>query len=192
MNGCLFALLACFLAGIGARDQMLVAALTQKLGKHTGLLLLGMITGAIACAIAAWATQEMEAILSYPARMVLACFALAAGGFESLAFAPKTRFREPTRSLFPAAVVLLAGQAADASRFLVLAIALATEAPIPAAAGGAVGNALALWLGFLASDVMLDRESGLSIIRRWAGAILLGLGLGMGVWIWAVFGIQSQ
>ena len=120
--------------------------------------------------------------------MVLACFALAAAGFESLVFAPKIKFREPTRSLFAAGLVLLAHQAADAARFLVLAIALATFAPIPAAVGGALGSAGALAFGWLASGAMLERESGLVTLRRWAGTVLLGAGLGMGLWIWVVFG----
>ncbi|NBC37764.1 hypothetical protein GTZ99_14510 [Novosphingobium sp. FSY-8] len=188
MNGTLYALLACFLCGIGARDQMLLAALTHRLGRHTGALLLACATSALASGLAAWASEEIGAVMTYPARMVLACFALAAAGVESLMFRPKIAMKEPTRSLFAAGVVMLAYQAADAARFLVLAITLATFAPVPTAVGGTLGAWAALWLGYLASDVMLQRESGLTQIRRWAGALLLGTGVGMGVYIWVVFG----
>jgi hypothetical protein len=184
MNAALWAMLGCFLAGIGARDQMLVAALTARLGRHGGLLLMGALTGTLASCFVAWASVEIALSLSYPARLVMACFALGAAGFESLVFKPKFKAKEPTRSLFAAALVLLMQQAADASRFLVFAIAMLTDAPIPAAAGGAVGTAFALTMGWLAAGAMLDAQSGITQIRRWAGAVLLGVGVGLALWIW--------
>jgi len=119
---------------------------------------------------------------------VLACFALAAAGFESLVFKPKFTAKEPTRSLFAAALVLLMHQAADAARFITFAIALLTYAPIPAAVGGAMGTAFALTMGWLASGALLDAQGGIITIRRWAGTILLGVGLGMALWIWINLG----
>lgn len=187
MNTALWAMLGCFLAGIGARDQMLVAALTARLGRHGGLLLMGVITGALASGLAAWFSGEMAARMSYPARLVLACFALAAAGAEAVVFRPSFKAREPTRSLFAAALVLLMHQAADAARFIVLALALAGDAPVPAAAGGAAGTGFALTLGWLGADAMLDAQGGLVQIRRWAGAILLLLGVGLFGWIWLGF-----
>jgi hypothetical protein len=188
VNATLWALLSCLLAGIGARDQMLVAALTARLGRHGGLLLMGCITGALASGFAAWATQEIAGQMTYPARLVLACFALAAAGVESLVFQPKFKAKEPTRSLFAAAIVLLSQQAADAARFLVLAIALVTDAPVPAAVGGAMGTGGTLLLGWLAAGEMLDAQSGIVTIRRWAGTVLLGVGVGLGIWIFAEIG----
>lgn len=187
MNIALWAMLGCFLAGMGARDQMLVAALTARLGRHGGLLLMGAISGALASALAAWFSREIAAQMAYPARLVLACFALVAAGGEALLFRPRFKAKEPTRSLFAAALVLLIHQAADAGRFIVLALALLGDAPIPAAAGGAVGTFFALLLGFLASGAMLDAQGGIVQIRRWAGALLLGVGLALSGWIWLGF-----
>jgi len=187
MNAALWAMVGCFLAGIGARDQMLVAALTARLGRHGGLLMMGAITGALASGFAAWFSGEMAAQMTYPARLVLACFALVAAGGEALLFRPSFKAKEPTRSLFAAALVLLMQQAADAARFIVLAVALVGDAPIPAAAGGAVGTGFTLLLGWLASDAMLDAQGGIVQIRRWAGAVLLGVGIGLSGWIWFGF-----
>jgi hypothetical protein len=93
MNAALWAMVGCFLAGIGARDQMLVAALTARLGRHGGLLMMGAITGALASGFAAWFSGEMAAQMTYPARLVLACFALIAAGGEALLFRPSFRPR---------------------------------------------------------------------------------------------------
>jgi hypothetical protein len=45
MNGLLYAFIACFLAGCGARDQVLVAALTDRLGPRLSLLAIACFTG---------------------------------------------------------------------------------------------------------------------------------------------------
>lgn len=193
MNAALWALCACFLAGIGARDQMLVAALTARLGRHGGLLLMGCITGAMACALAAFAAREIAGAMPHPARLVLACFALAAGGLESLLVQPRFTASEPTRSLFAAALVLLMVQAMDAARFLVLAIALASDAPVQAAVGGAAGTLFALVLGWLAAEALLDAQGSLASIwivriRRVAGGLLLAAGVALGLRVWLLFG----
>ncbi len=188
MNATLWAMIGCFLAGIGARDQMLVAALTARLGRHRGLVLMAMLTGALASAFAAWASGEIAMELTYPARLVLACFAVAAAGLESLLFKPKFKAKEPTRSLFAAGLVLLMQQAADAGRFLVFALALMVEAPLQAGAGGAVGTGFAVIMGWLAGQALLDREGGIIQIRRWAGTVLLGVGVGFALWIWINLG----
>ena len=188
MNATLWAMIGCFLAGIGARDQMLVAALTARLGRHRGLLAMAMLTGALASGFAAWASGEIAMELTYPARLVLACFALAAAGCESLLFKPAFKAKEPTRSLFAAGLVLLMQQAADASRFLVFALALMVDAPLQAGAGGAVGTGFALIMGWLGGQTLLDREGGIITIRRWAGTILLGTATGFALWIWANLG----
>ena len=51
---------------------------------------------------------------------------------------------EPTRSLGAMALVLFAGQITDAARFFVLALAVATGAPVLAAMGGALGSGAVL------------------------------------------------
>ena len=173
MNAALWAMVGCFLAGIGARDQMVVAGLTARLGRHPGLLLLGLLTAALASAAAAWASGEIAAQMPYSARLVLACLALAAGGIESLVVKPRVTPKEPTRSLFAAGLALAIQQAADSARFLVFAIALLTDFPLAAAVGGAVGTGFALLLGWLAAGAMLKAGSGMIALRRAGGGLLL-------------------
>ena len=50
-----------------------------------------------------------------------------------------------------------------------------------------MGTGFALLLGWLASEAMLDAQGGIVQIRRWAGAVLLGLGVGLSGWIWLGF-----
>ena len=186
MQGMIFAFFATLISGMGARDQVLVAVLSDRLGRRVSVLVIACLTGAFACGFAAWATQEFSAELNYPARLVLACFALAAGGVESLLIGPRRRAKEPTRSLFAAALVLLMDQMADASRFLVLAIALATD-PISAGVGGALGNAVSLGIGWLGAGPLLGAEGGLRQVRRWAGGLMLAVAIGLAGFVWMVF-----
>jgi phosphoglycerol transferase MdoB-like AlkP superfamily enzyme len=72
--------------------------------------------------------------MNHRSRLLLASFALAAAGVESLLVSPGRRAKEPTRSLFAALLVLAISQIVDASRFIVLAIAL-LHAPLSAALG---------------------------------------------------------
>jgi hypothetical protein len=67
---------------------------------------------------------------------------------ESLLITPGRQAKEPTRSLFAALLVLLLNQVVDASRFIVMAIALACEAPVWAALGGTAGGAAAMAVGW--------------------------------------------
>jgi len=188
MNATLWAMLACFLAGQGARDQMLVARLTAQLGRHRGLLLIAVLTGAITSAVAAWATGAVPPQMSYPARLVLISFALIAGGLESLIIRPQFQPKEPTRSLFAAALVLVMQQGVDTARFLVLGIALLTHAPLQAAVGGAAGTGIALLIGWQAAEIIGEAQARMVLIRRGAGLLLLLAGLGLGLWIWLKFG----
>ena len=83
-------------------------------------------------------------------------------------------------------LVLLMDQMADASRFLVLAIALATD-PMAAGAGGAVGTAASLLIGWLGAGPLLDASGGLAQARRWAGGLLLAVAIGLAGFVWMVF-----
>lgn len=186
MQGFIFALFATFIAGLGARDQVLVAVLSDKLGRRRSLLVLACLTGAFACAFAAWATREFSAHLDYAGRLVLACFALIAGGLESIFIGPRRRAREPTRSLFAAAIVFLMDQMADAARFLVLAIALLTD-PVAAGVGGAVGNAASLMVGWLGAGPLLGAQGGLRQARRWAGGLMLCAAMVLAGAVWVAF-----
>ena len=173
MTGCLFALLAALLAGMGARDQMLMAQLAARSGPRPMLLITGIATGALASGFAAWATREVSAELNHAAGLLVAAFALAMAGAESLLLAPGKAPAEPTNSLGAAAIVLFADQITDSARFLILAIALASEQPFAAGVGGAVGTGVALALGGWLARGLLDAAPVLRVFRRVAGAVLL-------------------
>jgi hypothetical protein len=115
--------------------------------------------------------------------MVLAAMALGVAGLESLLLPARFSAKEPTRSFFAAGLVLSMHQMLDATRCLVLALALATQAPLQAAAGGAMGTALAMGLGWSAGAAMLDNQRALQRARRWAGLLLLAAALGLAGWI---------
>ena len=177
MTGCLFALLAALLAGFGARDQMLVAQLSARTGPRPMLLFTGMATGALASGLAAWATREVAAELSHAACLLVAAMALAMAGVESLLLSPAKPPNEPTNSLGAAAIVLFADQITDSARCLILAIALASEQPLAAGVGGAVGTGIALAVGGGFARGLLVAGPMLRAIRRVAGAVLLLAGV---------------
>lgn len=177
MTGCLFALLAALLAGLGARDQMLVAQLSARSGPRPMLLLTAMATAALASGLAAWASGEVSAELNHAAGLLLAAMALGVAGAESLLLRPGKPPREPTSSLGAAAIVLFAGQITDSTRCLILAIAIASEQPFAAGVGGAVGSGLALWLGATQARGLLGAGGLLRGIRQVAGVMLLVAGL---------------
>jgi hypothetical protein len=75
----------------------------------------------------------------------------------------------------------------------VLAIALASDAPVQAAVGGAAGTLFALVLGWLAAEALLDAQGSLASIRivrirRVAGGLLLAAGAALGLRVWLLFG----
>ena len=102
-----------------------------------------------------------------------AALALGMAGLESLLLAPGKPPREPTNSLGAAAIVLFADQITDSARFLILAIALASEQPLAAGVGGAVGTGVALALGGGFARGLLGAGPVLRAIRRVAGLLLL-------------------
>ena len=183
MNATLFALLGAFLAGIGARDQMLLAALTRATGRRPMLVGLALLSSVLATAFAAWSAGEIAATLDRSARLILAAVALGAAGAESLLLAPRKLPREPTRSLGAALLVMAYHQVTDAARFLVLAIAVATQDPYAAGIGGAAGAAIALALGVGEAHTLLEAARGLRIMRRLAGGLLLIASVALFIWI---------
>lgn len=171
MAGFLFALLATFIAGIGARDQLMVAALAARQGARP----VALIT-ALACVIATAALAVTASDLALPRmgpiqRQYFAALAFGLAGLEML-FARRTRVPdEPTHSLGAFAIVLFAQQLFDAGRFLIFAIAVATTASIPAGLGGALGGGGVVAAGWLGGADLLNRN--LAPWRRSCGIVLL-------------------
>ena len=177
MSGALFALIACALAGIGARDQLLVAGLAARNGSRPGLLVVALLSSISTAGIAAFAAQAVLPLLAADARQLLAALALGLAGAEMLLAKPARLGAEPTHSLGATAIVLLAQQLTDAARFLVFALAVGTGAPLAAGAGGAIGGAAAVAAGWLAGDDLLTLR--LTLVRRVAGAVLLVVAAGL-------------
>lgn len=182
MSGFLFAFLAVLLAGIGARDQVLVAGLTAKQGQRGALLLTAIAVSAATAAVAAWAALMVVPLLpGSGSRVFFAALALGLAGAELLLISPKVPQGEPTHSLGATAIVLAAQQITDAARFVVLGLAAATGAPIAAGVGGAAAGGVVVAIGWLAADDLLKLR--LRPVRIVAGVVLLAVAgwLGFGV-----------
>ncbi len=178
MTGFFFAFLACLLAGVGARDQVIVARLVERLGARVALLATALGTACLASAVAVWGAVRIADIMPLRARLVLVALALALAGLEALLLKPPRAPDEPTRSLGAAGLVLLAQQLTDSARFLIFAIALGTLAPVPAGLGGALGSGAALVAGWLAGGELFQPWLGRA--RRLLGAALIGCALIVG------------
>ncbi|MDG2003100.1 MAG: hypothetical protein P8J20_07200 [Novosphingobium sp.] len=174
MTGFYFTLLAVLLSGISARDQVLVAALSDRQGQRPGVLITAGVVSILTATIAAWLATSIAPLLAPQARSFLAGLSLLFAGGELLIFAPRRSPKEPTRSLAALAIVLTSHQLTDAARFLIFGIAVATNAPIPAAAGGAIGGIVLLGAGWALPQVIADPR--LRIARRLIGGGLVLIG----------------
>jgi hypothetical protein len=173
MTGLLLALLGTLLAGIGARDQTLIARLANAQGSRVSALAVALAVCCATAAFAAWAGSTVAPMLSAKARLLLAWLALVIAGVEMLAVIPGKAPKEPTHSLGAMAFVLTAYQLTDAARFLTFAVAVLTAAPVPAGIGGAVGGAITLAAAWLAPAPFGSPR--IRLWRRLAGGALLVL-----------------
>lgn len=174
MTGALLAFLAALLAGVGARDQMLLAGLAARRLLPPMLLAVAIVTAAVAGVVVARAAEILAPMLSPSARVMFAGLAAVVAGLECMVIGSRRTPEEPTRSLFAAAVVLLAHQLTDGARFLVFAIAVATAVPAAAALGGAAGGVATVLIGALAGELLLAGR--LRLIRRVIGMVFLAVG----------------
>ena len=174
MSPLFFALLGAFLLGLGARDQLIVAQLRDRLGASGAMLTVGVLGAVLTACLAAWAGAQLGEMLSASARTMFVAFALGLAAFE-LAWPNRLApLREPTRSLGAIALVLLSRQATDAARLLVCALAAALATPGWAALGGAIGGAGAVALGWSLGG-KLETHLPLRAIRVGL-AVLLAIG----------------
>jgi hypothetical protein len=138
------------------------------------LLVVAIVAAAFAGVVAAKAADVLAPMLSPGARVMFAGMAAVVAGLECLVIGPRQTPEEPTRSLFAAAVVLLAHQLTDGARFLVFAIAVATAVPDAAALGGAAGGVATVLIGAMAGDML--PAARLRLIRRVIGVAFLLVG----------------
>ena len=179
LTGFLYALLTVFAASFGARDQLLVRHLATAQARRPLVLVVALVAAGGTCALAAWVGGRMLAGLPSPARGLFAAIALVMAGGEMLVLRARGLPDEPTRSLFATWLVLTALQSTDAARFLVLALAVGSAAPVSAGLGGAVGSMAALAAAWSAPE--LSGSPGMMRARRVAGGVLLLLGLVIGI-----------
>jgi len=155
MAAFLFTLLAALVAGLGARDQMLVASLAARRGAGIGLLTVALTVAVLSAGIAGWAGGLVAPQMTPRARTLLVAMALGLAAFEMLVLRPRRAAAEPTESFGALAVVLLAHELTDAARLLVFAIAAASAVPALALAGGMAGCGASIALGWSAGDMLL-------------------------------------
>jgi len=175
MSAALLAFLAVVLAGLGARDQMLIAGLAARRLLPWPVVGLALATAAATAWIAALAGAALVGDLSAGARLLFAGVAATVAGVECLAIRPPRQPEEPTRSWFAHAVVLIVHQATDGARFLVFAIAVASAVPPAAALGGAAGAIATVAIGAIAGEALLGGR--LLWPRRAVGVVLATIGL---------------
>lgn len=180
MDGFLLAFLLVSALASGGRDQWLVAALADRLGRSTGLLAAASLSAVLAAGTMALVGAEFAAILPGRARQMLVAFALGAAAFELAWPVRPATPREPTRSLVPVMIVLLARQIGDGARFAILALAAWSGAPVATALGGAMGGTLAVGAGWSVGADALARWP-LRPVRLALGAVLLVAALFIGL-----------
>jgi Ca2+/H+ antiporter, TMEM165/GDT1 family len=174
MSGLIAALVAVLVAGIGARDQMVMAHLVRSQGPRPALLVAALLVTLATAAVAGWAAGLIAPSLASNARLMLLALAVGFAGVEALFIAPPRNAQEPTRSLAAAAIVLAYHQCTDAARFLIFATGIAVNAPLPAMIGGALGGVILLALACTVPDQLVWAR--LRVPRRACGIGLLILG----------------
>jgi len=179
MTGFYLTFLAILLAGIGARDQALVAALTLARGRRLAVIVVAVGVACLTAAFAVWAAQMIVPLLAPRARSFFAAMALALAGIESLVLVPRRRLREPTLSLGALLVVLALLQAIDAARFIVFAMAVAMHAPFAVGLAGAIGGAAVVLAGWMFPE-WVTRPS-VHLLRRGVGLLMLVVGIVLGL-----------
>lgn len=167
MTGFIAAFAATFLLGTGARDQVLIAGLTAKLGKRVSLLAVGLLITALTVLAATWLAALIAAQLGIENTRPVALLACALAGLEMAMVRLRRLPAEPTRSLGAITLVLIAFQAADAVRLASFALVLVSITPAFTAAGAVLGAMTALGAGWMLGQKF--PASRLAAIRGWLG-----------------------
>ena len=179
MTGFILALVAVLISGLGARDQLTMAALSHNIGPRPATLIAAIAVCCATAAFAGYAAMLIAPLLTAPARLFLAALALGFAGLEALILRPLRETKEATQSLVAQTVVLLAHQLTDAARFLIFGVALAADARMPAAIGGGIGGVLLLTAAWAAPEAFTWQR--LRWIRRGLGLVMLLAGLWLGL-----------
>lgn len=146
---------AALLLSMGARDQILVAGLSLRLGKRISLLLTAWTTSILASMLAVWAGQALTACVPPPWQQLLPGLALIVAGLELVLRPAGSVPEEPTRSLGAMGLALAVVQLLDAVRIGLFGLTLAA-ALAPATLFGLVAGALAaIFVGWSGAQRLL-------------------------------------
>ncbi|MDJ0979817.1 MAG: hypothetical protein QNI87_14930 [Erythrobacter sp.] len=165
MDSFLFCLILVALLGLGGRDQIVIAQLSDTLAERgdplirrpVPLLILGLVCAGVTAGVMAYAGATLAQIVPSRAARMLVAFALALAAVE-LAWPVRARApREPTRSLGAIGLVLLWRQLGDAARFVVFAFAVGAPYPLTALLGGALGGGATVTIGWTLGAQTLSR-----------------------------------
>ncbi|MBV1916855.1 MAG: hypothetical protein KUG65_02165, partial [Sphingomonadaceae bacterium] len=141
--------------------------LSQQQGRRPAVLIIAALLAAATAAFAGWAATLIVPLMQPAARVFLCALALGFAGGESLVLRPRVAKGEPTHSLGAFSFVLLAHQLTDAARFVIFGIAVATNAPVTVAAGGALGGMVLLGFGWAFPQIVLHGR--IRVARRLIG-----------------------
>ena len=161
---------AALLLGMGARDQMLVAGLSLRLGKRISLLIVALTATALTSALAIWAGET----LALPASPLFAGLALIFAGLEMIMRRPGALPAEPTRSLGAMGLAFALVQIFDAVRILLFGLTLAAVLPGAAVLGMVAGALASVGLGWGSGSCLLSFP--LLRLHRIAGILLAAAG----------------
>lgn len=180
MDSFLFCLLLTFAIGLGGRDQVIVARLSDMLEQSLPLLVVGAMCATISATAMTWFGTTLAGILPQRAAEMLVAVALALAALELFWPVKLRRMDEPTRSLGAIGLVLLARQIGDGARFVIFAFAAEATYPATTILGGALGGIAAIGLGWMMGRD-LETRFPLRAIRVVMGVCLILVALFIGL-----------
>ncbi|TIX49719.1 hypothetical protein [Alteraurantiacibacter aquimixticola] len=151
--------ITCLLVTLAGRDMLRMARLSGALGGGgAGLHVAVWIASAATSALAAWLGLLLAPVMPPAGKQMFVAIAMFVAALELVILRAGPRPSEPTFSLGAILLVLLAAQATDAARFLLMALSLQTGNAVLAAVGGTLGSGAALSIAVIAGDRL---EAGL-------------------------------
>lgn len=163
--------LACAFVIVAGREQVRVARLSAGLGAGAGLFAAIWISAIAASVLVAWVGSLMAPMIPGNGKLMFLAMAMLLASLELVFLRPGKPPAEPTRSVGAILLVLLAKQATDGARFLVLALCVVTGDPVLAGIGGALGSGIALSVAAMAGREW-EARLPLRLIANLAGAAL--------------------
>jgi hypothetical protein len=172
------------LSGLAARDQVTVAVQSRALGRRESHLAIAGIVSVLSAAFAGYAAYLIVPLMAPAARVFLCAMAVAFAGVESLSIAPRGSDRETGRPTGLFLLTMLVHQLTDAARFIVFGIAVAAQAPITAAAGGALGGIVLVGMAWAYPAMVLNARVRLARRLLGLGFVLIGAYVAMRALDW--------